>query len=302
MGGWVVIAKGYRISIWSNENVLRLTVVREWQQQDGQQRCASVISHPPQWQLSTHPQSASVGAVGSSRRLKLRCSPRRRSCFERMPPNRPTSLSPHLAYSLWAKRMGHSKWLQPGLRIYQRDVTLTHHVMYSNGRPAMSTGNGSPTDPPSPSTDTSSTSYSSPTHLPSDPVADSPCPLPRVPRVSLRRQLVSLRTKQPESAGLPGPALGKAKGKLWAHNLALQDPEVAHKLKNVPQDGASMQVNPLKPQEILRIPSRDDKNFPPEAGQWRLEEVTAPADVKTATQDFEECEKSRKHDTTKRTQ
>lgn len=85
--------------------------------------------------------------------------------------------------------------------------------------------------------------------------------------------------------GLGETALGKVKGRLSVHNLALQNTEKTHKLQNLPQEEARVQqVNPLKARESLRIPSRADKKyFPPQISQWRLEEMTATTNVKTAS-------------------
>lgn len=109
-----------------------------------------------------------------------------------------------------------------------------------------------------------------------------------------------------QSLRLQGTTQWKINGRLSALGLTLRDWEKAYNPKTHPPRGSKRKgaLTPIeKFWETPRISSWAGcwSSFSPEASQQRLEEVTAPSNVKTATQAFKEHEESRKHDTTKGT-
>ena len=116
------------------------------------------------------------------------------------------------------------------------------------------------------------------------------------------------------SAGLEGSTqtcafstvLGKANGRLSAPSPPLQDCEQVYNLKNSCSKGNKKCVAEAsieKVWESLRSPSKEGRQFSPKVSQYRLEEVAASSNTKTATINLKRrMKQSRKHDTTKGTQ
>lgn len=164
-------------------------------------------------------------------------------------------------------------------------MNFINHVMYCSGRPTYEHQEW-PMDTPS-------IPHILPTHLPSGLVAKSPGTLPKVAAMSLYRQLVGMCTTpawicKPRRTDCPW----KSKKGGCLHTSLLCRIQKAHKLKKCATRGSKHAAGEsTEGLTKISLPSLQ-----------RPEEVTATADMKAASQDFEECEKSRKHCTTKRTQ